>query len=174
MGARLYTNKEWRFLSWWLATFHANAEIWMNLRIGPTLPIVGKFPQTDAEQAISRVRNRWADAVFLENGELTLVEAKLEPEPGIFSTLIHYARKLRMDPNFSQYAQARLNLVALVMRDDPTVSIEAPWYGIQWVNWIPPYVSQQGMPILPGWLGEVPSELPHDFVARVSLLTGKA
>jgi hypothetical protein len=173
MGGRLYTQREWRLLSWWLATFHPNAEIWMNLRVGPTSPILGVSLMTPAMQALSRVRNRWVDALFLEGGELNLVEAKLQPDPGIFSQLIHYARKLRMDPTWEAYASTPLNLIALVYHDDASVAQEAPWYGVRWVvyqpaldHFVPPQL--QGSEA-----GSIGANLPQDWASRVSWLTGK-
>lgn len=170
MGKRQHSQGEWRLLSWWLATFHGSAEIWMNQRLGPTQ--LGSAPhladQFDVNAA--RLRNRWADAVYLENDRLTLVEAKLNPDPGIFSTLIHYARKLRADPFFGQWAALPLDMVALVMRDDPSVGEEAPFYGVTWIVWSPDWATlEQTWPFGNSAMGFDPL-LPQDFPARVSLL----
>jgi len=173
MGGRLYTQREWRLLSWWLATFHPNAEIWMNLRVGPTAPIVGATQMTRALENLSRVRNRWVDALFLEDGELNLVEAKLQPDPGIFSQLIHYARKLRIDPAWSEYAETPLNLIALVYHNDESVAQEAPWYGVRWVVYQP--VMQDFVPagIVGNAAAAIGANLPSDWPSRVSWLTKK-
>ncbi len=168
MGKRQYTNKEWKLLSWWLATYHPNADISMQARVGPT-PMPGLTTSPIAPDAnLLRVRNRWMDAVFLENGTVNIVEAKIDPDPGIFSQLLHYARKLRADPAFAQYAQAKLNLIALVYNDDPSVAQEAPWYGVQWVvyqpalsGFLPPNV---GTPALTA----IGSLLPQDWPARLN------
>ena len=171
MGKRQHTQGEWRFLSWWLATFHSGAEIWMQQRLGPTQLSSQSVTNDEFDQNAARLRNRWADAIYLENNRLALVEAKLDPDPGIFSTLIHYARKLRADPYFAQYAALPLDLVALVMRDDPSVAEEAPFYGIQWIVWQPDWAElEQRTPSGNSSLGSS-SELPADFPARVSLLT---
>jgi hypothetical protein len=173
MGSRTYAQREWKLLSWWLATYHANAdEILMNVRVGPTvIPTIAGMPA--ALPATARLINRWADAIFVENGAVTIVEAKLDPDPGIFSQLLHYARKFRMDPGFAQYASAPLNLVALVYNDDPSVSIEAPWYGVTWVVY-QPTMNDFVPPQLKGTFADsVGSLLPQDWPARVNLLTGK-
>jgi hypothetical protein len=132
MAGRQYVQKEWRLLSYWLAQFHPNADISMNVRLGPKLSRKTALSLSELPSTVSRVFHRYADAVFVESGEATIVEAKLDPDPGIFSQLIHYARLFRMDASFTQFASKPLHLVALVYSDDPTVAIEAPMYGIKW------------------------------------------
>src|SRR5574340_178460 len=122
MGKRQHSQGEWRLLSWWLATFHSGAEIWMQQRLGPIQVSSAVALPDRFDVNAARLRNRWADAVYLESGRIALVEAKLEPDPGIFSTLIHYARKLRADAFFSRFEALPLDLIALVMRDDPSVA----------------------------------------------------
>lgn len=172
MGKRQHSQGEWKLLSWWLATFHAGAEIWMQQRLGPIQLSSASATQDQFDVNAARLRNRWADAIYLENNRLTLVEAKKEPDPGIFSTLIHYARKLRADPFFAQYAALPLDLTALVMRDDPSVAEEAPFYGVNWVVWQPDWSTlAETTPSGNSALGTDP-DLPADFPARVSLLKG--
>lgn len=173
VGKRQYTQREWKLLSWWLATTHPNAEIMMNVRIGPTAPIGDVTPIGPIEVNASRLRNRWVDAIFFEGGRIGLVEAKMEPDPGIFSQLIHYARKLRLDPGFMQYANTPLDLYAVVYNDDPSVSVEAPWYGVNWIvyqpdfnNFLPPQRKGVEAAVVGGLL-------PQDWPARISMLTGK-
>jgi hypothetical protein len=144
----------------------------MNVRVGPTQVLPGAPPGVAFEN-MARVRNRWADAVFSENGALNLVEAKMEPDPGIFSTLIHYARKLRMDPQFARFANAPLNLIAVVARDDPSVGSEAPYYQVQWVVYQPGFLTEQQTIATGNAVGGPAPLLPQDFPTRVSLFTGK-
>jgi hypothetical protein len=144
----------------------------MNVRVGPTV-----IPTIAGGAAIApstaRLVNRWADAIFIENGVVTIVEAKLDPDPGIFSQLLHYARKFRMDPSFASYAGLPLKLVALVYNTDPSVEIEAPWYGVTWVVY-QPIMNDFVPPQLKGThVDTVGSMLPQDWPARINLLTGK-
>lgn len=137
MAKRIYTQKEWRLLSWWLATYHPDADVAMNVRVGPTAPIAGVPAIGPIESHASRLRNRWVDAIYFENSTVNIVEAKMNPDPGIFSQLVHYARKFRLDPNYGQYANWSLNLIALVYSDDPSVAVEASWYGVTWIVYSP-------------------------------------
>jgi hypothetical protein len=170
MASRQYTNREWKLLSWWLATYHAQAEISMQVRLGPTNPLEGITNPTAADLAMARVRNRWADAIFIENGLPYIVEASIQPDPGIFSQLIHYARKFRADAFYSQYAAQPLGLIALVYSDDPSVSVEAPWYGIQWVVYQPNLQGLLPPQLLGSPLATVDYVLPWDWPARLKTL----
>ncbi len=174
MGKRQYTQKEWKLLSWWLAIYHPRAEILMNVRVGPTLPLVGIHNPTPAEQQLSRVRNRWVDAIYLEHGVVTIVEAKIEPDPGIFSQLVHYARKFRADPTFAEFKNSELRLVALVYNDDPSVAMEAPWYGVQWVLFQPTMDGLLPPQLRGGPLEGIGSLLPQDWPSRLSALLAAA
>jgi hypothetical protein len=174
MGKRLYTQREWTFLNWWLATHHAGASIAMNVRLGPTRPLLSYGAPGAGGDGILRLPNRWADAVYVENHQLNLVEAKIEADPGIFSQLIHYARLLRIDPSYAQYRAAPIRMTALVYHDDPSLAEEALWYGVNWEVHQP---SLEGYPLpkLSGEaLGAVGSELPHDFASRISWATGQS
>ena len=170
MGARQYTNREWKLLSWWLATYHPSASIDMQVRLGPTNPLSGITNPTPADLAMARVRNRWADAIVVENGLPYIVEASLQPDPGIFSQLIHYARKFRADPYYARYANQPLGLIAVVYSNDPSVEVEAPWYGVNWVVYQP---TLQGF--LPPQLRGSPLDitdyvLPWDWPTRLQSL----
>lgn len=173
MGSRQNAQREWQLLSWWLVNAHPLFdELWMNVRVGPTQVLPGA-PVGVAFENMARVRNRWADCIFSEGGALNLVEAKMEPDPGIFSILIHYARKIRMDPQFAGFANAPLNLIALVARDDPSVSIEAPYYQVRWIVYQPGFLTEQQTIATGNSADGPPPPLPQDFPARVSLFTGR-
>lgn len=139
----------------------------MNVRVGPAIPLATGQSANLAQSQMTRVANRWIDAIYLEHGAVNLVEAKLEPDPGIFSQLIHYARKFRADPGYAHLAGAPVNLIALVNRDDPSVREEAPFYGVRWE------VYQPNLKELPPAAGAImPSigsdvELPQDWPARL-------
>lgn len=170
VGARQYTNREWKLLSWWLATYHSQAEISMQVRLGPTNPLSGITNPTSADLAMSRVRNRWADAVFVENDLPYIVEACMQPDPGIFSQLIHYARKFRADPFFSKYANQPLGLIALVYSDDPSVSAEAAWYGVTWIVFQPNLEGFLPPQLLGSPLDIGETVLPWDWPTRLQSL----
>lgn len=167
MANRQYVQKEWRLLSWWLATYHPHADIVMNERVGPPTQLPDAYTEEQVIQISSRVRNRWVDAIFIEGNTLNLVEAKLEPDPGIFSQLIHYARKLRSDPNYAQYVNWPLHLIALVYNDDPSVAAEALWYGVQWIVYQPNLANFPPVLTKGGAIATAQITLPQDWPARL-------
>lgn len=170
MAKRQHTQKEMKLLSWWLATYHPRAEISMQVRVGPTQPMESVAAFLESLQQVSRVRNRWCDAIFVENGHPTIVEAQMAPDPSVYSQLVHYARMFRLDPYFAQYADQPLHLIALNYADDPLVAQEAPWYGVQWIvyspvfdGWLPPVVRGTAIEALG-------PNLPWDWAARIAQL----
>lgn len=170
MANRAYTQKEWRLLSWWLALKHPHADITLNPRLGaPVLRAAVEYDPTSPE-AVTRVFQRYADAIIVEDGEPTIVEAKIAPDPGVFSQLIHYARKFRIDPAWHSFANRPLALVAVVYHDDPTVSVEAPFYRVRWEVFNPNLSTfpAQATKMLDAVVGEVPPMLPSDWPARLN------
>lgn len=174
MASRQYTQREWRLLSWWLASFHPNAEIHMQVRLGPTTQIPNLNLIAPPADGILRLRNRWVDAIVIENGTVSIVEAKMEPDPGIFSQLVHYLRKFRADPQWTDFADTPVNLIAVVYNDDPSVAQEAPWYGVSWQVFQPNLQNFPQAVIRGQELTGIGSELPPDWPARISWLTGKS
>jgi len=170
VAERQYVQKEWRLLGWWLALKHPHADISMNVRLGPPQPGTTLSAMSPDTGLRSRVFNRYADCVFVENGDPYIVEAKLDSNAGIYSQLIHYARKFRRDPNWQAYENRPLHLIALVYHDDPDVAIEAPWYGVRWevfqpdlIELAPPRVR---LPVLDA-AGEAPY-LPSNWAMRLN------
>ena len=88
----------------------------------------------------------------------------------IFSQLLHYARKFRADPAYVKFSTVPLTLVALVYHDDPSVSVEAPWYGVRWTVFQPaldtfPPAAVRGNPLS---TPDSPVQLRQDWPARLS------
>jgi len=167
MASRAYAQREWRLLSWWLATFHADADISMNVRFGASGSVAPSGYEFSSTQATDYRRMRYADALVIYPAFDIIVEAKMEPDPGLFSQLIHYARLFRSDPSYASEASKTLRLVALVYNDDASVAVEAPWYGIQWVVYQP---QLSGFPAVAGsisGLTTIESPLPSDWPARL-------
>jgi|HubBroStandDraft_1064217.scaffolds.fasta_scaffold435199_1 hypothetical protein len=171
MAARQYTQREWRLLSWWASVNYPNAEWWLNLRLGPTLPITSLGDLTPAMARLSRVRNRYVDALFYDGIALNLIEAKINPDPGIFSQLLHYARMLRIDPLWQQFSTIPLNLIALVYDNDESVQEEAPFYGVRWIVYQPNLAELPPAQLVGAPASGTPLALPPGFGHWVAALT---
>ena len=172
MGKRIYAQREWRLLSWWLATFHPNAEILMNVRVGPIYDLITGPPQTYAEAQASRVRNRWADAIYLESGTVNIVEASMQPELGLISEVQGYSHLFSIDPVFREWWALPRREQIVVYRDDPYMADRAAAAGVAWIVYTPNLVGFVP-PTLAGTLtASLGASLPQDWPARTFWPTG--
>ncbi len=89
------TLKETHVLNAWLWQNHRTAPQWLRVRLGQ-LP-------TNEMARMYMVLLRWADAIFLKDGVVHIVEAKLHAEPGAFGQLELYEELFRATPAFEQY-----------------------------------------------------------------------
>ena len=97
--------KESVLLTKWLAKFHRTSLQWKRVRLGvPANPEEAKFFQ---------VMLRWADAIFIEDGFVNIVEAKLRPDLGVFGQLEGYKRLFPVTPEFDRYKDWPIKMILL-------------------------------------------------------------
>lgn len=87
--------KESEMVARWLWDKYPTAVQWRRVRIGPV-----PFPELGR---MYNVTLRWADAIFLWEGNVYIVEAKLRPDAGALGQLDLYAKLFRQTPEFSNY-----------------------------------------------------------------------
>jgi len=116
-------------LTKWLKTFHRTAPQWKRVRVGEV---------ADKEEAkFYKVILRWCDAVFIEDGFVHIVEAKLRPDLGAIGQLEGYKELFKVTPEFSQYinypikmillsATLDLNIAELCQKKDITFEVWKP------------------------------------------------
>ncbi len=97
--------KESVLLNLWLAKFHRTSPQWKRVRLG--------VPANPAEAKLYSVLLRWADAIFLENGKVYIVEAKLRPTLGAIGQLEGYKELFYVTPEFEQYKNWPVELILL-------------------------------------------------------------
>ena len=102
--------KESVLLTKWLAKFHRTSPQWKRVRLG--------VPANPEEAKLYSVLLRWADAVFLEDGFMVIVEAKLRPSPGAIGQLEVYKELLKVTPEFSAYKNWPIKLILLTSTMD--------------------------------------------------------
>ena len=95
--------KESILLTEWLKTFHRTSPQWKRVRLG--------IPANPEEAKLYSVLLRWADAVFLEDGIMYIVETKLRPEFGAIGQLEGYRELLKVTPEFSAYENWPIKLI---------------------------------------------------------------
>lgn len=121
--------KEKKLLNAWLWEFHKTKPQWKRIRLGPVPnPQMGKM---------FAVLLRWADAIFLEDGLINIVEAKLRPDFGAIGQLLGYRQMLQGTPEFEAYKHWKINLILLSQFPDLAVTQLATKYGIQHEVWNP-------------------------------------
>ncbi|HUX62094.1 MAG TPA: hypothetical protein VMV32_12340 [Ignavibacteriaceae bacterium] len=89
----------------WVTQFHRTALQWRRVRLGQVA--------TKEEAKYYKVILRWADLIFVENGEVNIVEAKLRPDLGAIGQLEGYKELFGVTPEFSQYENYPINLILL-------------------------------------------------------------
>lgn len=151
---------------------HPNAEILMNVRVGPIYDLPTGPPLTYAQAQQSRVRNRWADAIYIEGGTVYIVEASMQPELGLISEVQAYSHLFSLDPVFKEWWPLPRREQVIVYRDDPYMADRAAQAGVQWVVYSPNLVGFTP-PTLAGTLtASLGPSLPQDWPARTFWPTG--
>ena len=97
--------KESVLLTRWLAEFHRTSVQWKRVRLG--------IPANPAEAKLYSVLMRWADAIFIEDGAVNIVESKLRPDLGTIGQLEGYKDLFYVTPEFVQYANWPVKLILL-------------------------------------------------------------
>jgi len=97
--------KESVLLTKWLATFHRTSLQWKRVRVGEV---------ADHEEAkFYQVILRWCDAIFIEDGIVYIVEAKLRPDLGTIGQLEGYRELFKSTPEFKAYWNYDVKLILL-------------------------------------------------------------
>lgn len=97
--------KESELVNKWVWQFHPTALQWRRVRLGV---VPGKEMAREYMVIL-----RWADLVFVENGIVHIVEAKLRPDAGAIGQLEHYKLLFSRTPEFSQYWNYPVELILL-------------------------------------------------------------
>jgi len=121
--------KESELVNKWVWTFHPTALQWRRVRLGVV-------PTKEAAREYLVIL-RWADLVFVENGEVNIVEAKLRPNAGAIGQLEHYKELFKRTPEFQQYWNYPINLILLTPYLDLEIVALCSKKGITYENWNP-------------------------------------
>lgn len=83
------------------------------------------------------VLQRWADAIFIEDGAVNIVEAKLRPELGVIGQLEGYKELFKVTPEFIAYENWPVNLILLSPVMDLGIAEICSKKGIVYEVWSP-------------------------------------
>lgn len=121
--------KESELVNKWINTFHRSSLQWRRVRLGQVA--------SKEEAKLYSVILRWADALFVEDGFVYIVEAKLRPDLGTIGQLEGYKDLFFVTPEFSQYHTWPVKLILLSPMMDLNVAAICDRKGIEYVVWSP-------------------------------------
>lgn len=113
----------------WLAAFHRTNLQWKRVRLGQAS---GK-----AEAKFYKVILRWADAIFVEDGKVHIVEGKLRPDLGAIGQLEGYKELFKVTPEFKDYWEWPIKLILLTPVLDLNIVELSKKKGIFYEHWKP-------------------------------------
>jgi len=97
--------KESVLVNRWLAKFHRTSPQWRRVRLG--------IPANPEEAKMYSVLLRWADAIFIEDGFVNIVEGKLRPDLGTIGQLEGYKELFKVTPEFKAYENWPIKMIIL-------------------------------------------------------------
>lgn len=113
---------------------HGTAPQWKRVRLGP-------LPNVEMARAY-KVTQRWADAVFVDDDTIHIVEAKMYPDASAFGQLELYATLIRDTPEFSAYTNLPVKLIFLTTKKDNPLFEMATQKGIAYEIYNPEWVEE--------------------------------
>lgn len=93
--------------------------------------------------SLYKVAQRWVDAVFLENGSVYLVEAKISPDASAIGQLQLYRDLFPGTPEFSAYRDLPLKLVFLTTSNDEAIRRLCDAHEIEYVIYSPEWLKEK-------------------------------
>lgn len=127
MGLITGQQNEKKFLNAWLWKFHKSNPQWKRVRLGPV-------PNPEYAKMYSVIL-RWADAIFIEEGNLVIVEAKIRPNFGAVGQLLGYRMLVKATPEFENYVAWPVRLLLVSKYPDLAVTELCSKYGIEHEIW---------------------------------------
>jgi len=121
--------KESVLLTAWLAAKHRTSLQWKRVRLG--------IPANPEEAKLYSVILRWCDAVFIEDGFVNIVEAKLRPDLGTIGQIEGYKELFKVTPEFVSYENWPIRMIILSPVLDLAVTQICSKKGIVYEVWKP-------------------------------------
>ena len=121
--------KESILLVKWMAKFHRTDLQWRRVRLGQVA--------TKEEAKYYKVILRWCDAIFIEDGFVNIVEAKLRPDLGVIGQLEGYQKLFPQTPEFQVYKDWPVKMILLSPYLDLNVAELCKDKGIIYEVWEP-------------------------------------
>ena len=141
-GKRHWEPREMRMVSEYLAQNYPDCITMTRVRLGPITWSDGVPVEEPGEAAVLGLFRRWADAVIVDDKSITLLEAKIQPDPGVISQLEYYSTLLPKTPELSPYMGLKRRLELIYAVFDAGIVDYARSRGIVCVHFRPPWLEK--------------------------------
>lgn len=141
LGIRRRTPASTMLLHEWVTARYANAQIFFELRLGPTQKHLVGVQVTPALEAMLRVANWYADCVIVTPTEGLVIEAKVDPDPGAIGQVLFYRTLIFSTPAMAPYRNISFEPVVLFAEDDSAVTPWARGLGCRVEIYTPPWIA---------------------------------
>jgi hypothetical protein len=124
LGTRRRTPASTMLLHEWVSAKYPLAQVFYELRLGPTQKLVSGVSLSPALETMLRNSNWYADAIVVTPAEGLVVEAKVDPDSGAIGQALFYRTLIMSTPAMQPYLHMQFNPVVLFAEDDTTMT---PW-----------------------------------------------
>lgn len=125
----------------WITAKYAGAQVFYELRLGPTQKHLAGVQVTPQLEAMLRVANWYADAVVISSTEALVIEAKVDPDPGAVGQVLFYRSLIYSTPALAGFTHLPLMPVVLFAEDDSGVTPFARGLGCRVEIYTPPWIA---------------------------------
>lgn len=130
-------NKQQNEAKWvneWSAIDHPDCLQWTRVRLGPWA--------TKDQARIYMTTLKWCDHIFVKDGVVHIVEAKLRKLSEAVGQLEMYAKLFPETPMFSEYRNLPIRMILLAPREDADVQEMCRIKGIEYLVFCPDWVRE--------------------------------
>jgi hypothetical protein len=125
----------------WVTAKYPLAQVFYELRLGPTQKHLVGVQVSPVLEAMLRVANWYADAVVITGTEALVIEAKVDPDPGAVGQVLFYRSLIYSTPALAAYTTMPVMPVVLFAEDDSGVTPFARGLGCRVEIYTPPWIA---------------------------------
>ena len=133
-GVNHRQQSEARYVNEWAATDHPESLQWTRVRLGPWA--------TKDQARIYMTTLKWVDHIYVRDGIVHIVEAKLRHLSQALGQLEMYGKLFRETPMFSEYRDMPIQLELLMPREDADIMNMATEKGMSYLIFAPGWVTE--------------------------------
>lgn len=133
-GVKNRQQSEARYVNEWAASDHPESLQWTRVRLGPWA--------TKDQARIYMTTLKWVDHIYVKDGAVHLVEAKLRHLSQAIGQLEMYGKLFHETPMFSEYRDMPVKLEILVPREDADIMNMAVEKDMAYIIFAPEWVTE--------------------------------